>query len=109
MNSTNEDQQIINIDDYERLYEFNTEFYSSYDAQIIEEKFAIYLRNKEMNFEFTPNKYKLKFNDYLDDAQKQVEICMKILKVNDEINCVEFKMVKGIKEDFKKLYQIYKE
>jgi hypothetical protein len=97
------------MDDYERLYQFNTEFYTSYDAKIIEEKFVNYLRRKEMSYAFTPTKYKLKFNDFLDDPQKQVEICMKILKVNDEINCIEFKMVKGIKEDFKKLYQIYKE
>ena len=61
MNSSNEDQPIINMDDYERLYEFNTEFYTSYDPQIIEVKFANYLRLKEMNNEFTPTKYKLKF------------------------------------------------
>ena len=88
MNSTNEDQPIINMDVYERLYEFYTEFFSSYDAQIIEVKFVNYLRLKEMNYEFTPTKYKLKFNDFLDDPQKQVEISMKILKVNDEINCI---------------------
>jgi hypothetical protein len=38
------------MDSYEKIYEFNTEFYSSYPPEMIEEAFIGYLTRK--NFEF---------------------------------------------------------
>jgi predicted nucleic acid-binding OB-fold protein len=79
------------MDKYEKLCEFNTEFYSSIEsiqAKIIEEEFLNYLRGKKMEYTLNPRKYKLKFFDSLDDEKEKVEICMKILKVNDEKVCI---------------------
>ena len=97
------------MDDYVKLYIFDTEFYSTNEAQLIQDEFLKYLERKYVSFTLNPIKYKLKFNDYLDNYENQLEICMKILKINDEIVCIRFKMVKGIKKEFKKLYLKYKE
>ncbi len=58
------------MDNYEKLYEFNTEFYSSNEfdkPQMIEEEFINYLRDKNMEFTLNPKKYTLKFFDFIDD------------------------------------------
>ena len=40
---SDENQISIKMDSYEKIYEFNTEFYSSYPPEIIEDAFINYL------------------------------------------------------------------
>ena len=43
------------------------------------------------------------------EQKNKTEICMRILKVNNEKVCIKFKMINGLKEDFIKLFIKYEE
>ena len=71
----------------------NTEFYSTLPAEEIEEEFISYLESKGMTYEKSEKKYKIKFSDSIDNSENifgqiKTEICMKILRVNDEKVCI---------------------
>lgn len=70
MNEQVEIQAIKEMEIYEKLYEFNTEFYSSYKPLMIEQEFINYLRDKDMKYSSNPNKYKLKFFDTLESENE---------------------------------------
>ena len=94
-----------NLEDYEQLYQSNTEFFSSYNPDMIEEALTEYLREKEkVEAKVAEGKYKIKFTlaSKAQGAQEvqNTDICVRILKVNDEKVCVEFQKMSGNQTTF---------
>ena len=95
------------LEDYEKLFANKTEFFSSYNPDMIEEALHEHLRQKE-NVEpvISDKKYKTKFTlktHYQCDQESQVqetEMCVRILKVDDNTVCVEFTKLKGNQTTF---------
>jgi hypothetical protein len=80
------------MDDYENVFSINTEFFSTYSPDMIEDALAYYIRNQlEIEPIFTKNKYKIKFS-IIDKEEKKppIEICVRILKTSNKKVCVEF-------------------
>lgn len=72
------------MDMYERIYNNNTEFFSSYNPDMIEEAFIQYLTNDKVEFKVSKNKYKIKFtkrgtDDFENTIPDNVDICIRIL------------------------------
>ncbi len=73
------------MDDYVKVFAINTEFFSTYSPDMIEDALANYIRNQlEIEPIFTKNKYKIKFF-VIDEEEKKpdIEICVRILKISD--------------------------
>lgn len=75
------------LEDYEKLFAHNTEFFSTYNPDMIEEALHEHLRQKE-NVEPVVNdkKYKTKFTlktQDQGDQEQETEICIRILKADD--------------------------
>jgi hypothetical protein len=81
------------MDKYEKVYAINTEFFSTYSPDMIEDALASYIRHQlEVEPTFTKNKYKIKFS-IIDKEEKKpnIEICVRILETtSNEKVCVEF-------------------
>lgn len=87
------------LEEYERLFAHKTEFFSTYNPDMIEDALHEHLREKE-NVEPVVNdkKYKTKFTLKTQDqgAQEQeTEMCVRILKADDSTVCVEFTKLRG--------------
>jgi hypothetical protein len=67
------------MDDYEKVFAINTEFFSTYSPDIIEDALKEYIRNK-LKFEpiQTKNKYKIKFS--IIDKEKKILILKSVLE-----------------------------
>jgi len=92
---------------YEKVFENNTEFFSSYTPDMIEEALLHHLKHVE-KVEATVNndKYKVKFTLVTKDSEvvQELKICVKILKVDDATVCVEFSKLSGSNERFQNHY-----
>lgn len=49
------------LEPYERVFTNNTEFFSTYNPDMIEEAFLQYLAKDKIEFKASKNKYKIKF------------------------------------------------
>lgn len=101
------------MDMYERIYNNNTEFFSSYNPDMIEEAFIQYLTNDKVEFKVSKNKYKIKFtkrgtDDFENTIPDNVDICIRILQVDDTKVCVEFTKMSGRQTTFLKHFEHYK-
>jgi len=86
------------IDAYKKVFSTNTEFYSTYNPDMIEEALLEHLKNENAEPIVNKNKYKVKFTLQTKDQGGQLQIiqmCMRILLVEDEKYCVEFQRISG--------------
>merc|ERR1719263_1123881 len=84
---------------YEKVFAQNTEFFSTCNPDLIEEALCEHLRNKlKVEPAVNKTKYKVKFSYESvgqDETKQNIEVCVRILKVDDEKVCVEFTKVSG--------------
>lgn len=83
------------MEEYIKAFEMKTQFFSTYHPDAIEHALCQYLRNQQkIEPKVNENKYKVKFQLVTQDqgevAQQVTDICVRILKVNDDMSCVEF-------------------
>ena len=82
-----------------KVFELKTQLFSSYHPDIIEDAILSHLRNvAKIEPKINEKKYKIKFQLVSKDQgdQEQVtEICIRILKVDEETICVEFQKLSG--------------
>jgi len=85
--------------DYEKVFATNTEFYSSWSPDLIEETLLDSLRAEKVEpSKVSKDTYKLRFtmtSKTQDGASHDVEICVRILKVSEGLYCVEFSKRNG--------------
>lgn len=90
-----------NMDLYYDLYSHKTQFFSSYNPDMIEEALLSELRNQKVEPDVSDSKYKIKFTIYGKDqvnleAPDNVEMVVRILRVPDQdVCCVEFSRLNG--------------
>lgn len=101
------------LDMYEQVFNNNTEFFSTYNPDMIEEAFLQYLQNDKVEFKVSKNKYKIKFtkrgtDDFENKVQDNVDICVRILQVDDSRVCIEFTKLAGRQTTFLKHFEHYK-
>jgi len=82
------------LDTYEHVFSQNTQFFSTYNPDMIEDALVEYLKNTlKVEPKLHDKKYKTKFTIACSDHQ--IEICVRILKVDDNRVCVEFSKLGG--------------
>lgn len=105
-----------NMDTYQKLFNHNTEFFSTYNPDMIEEAFVKCLRKEKIEPKVNKNKYKITFTKLGKDEmvtdeeiEDNVEICMRLLHAESEQKvCIEFTRLNGRKTTFFKLFENYK-
>lgn len=98
------------LDQYERIFNSNTEFFSTYNPDMIEEMLVGYLEKKQFEVKAKEDKYKIKYTlrgkDELDDKmQDDVDVCVRILQVDNSKVCVEFTKLSGKQTTFLKHFE----
>lgn len=83
----------------------NTEFFSNERAEDLLASIDLYLSEKQYKFQVSDNKYKVKFQVLYED-KPSVEGVVRVLKVNENQNCVEVSKVAGERPQF---FSEYKE
>ena len=102
------------LEEYQQVFSHNTEFFTSYSPDHIEETFVNYLRKEKIEPIVSKNKYKIKFlkkgmDELNSEVNDDVEMCVRILQVPDrDVFCVEFCKISGNQTTFLKLYEYYK-
>ena len=102
------------METYEQLFAHKTEFFSTYNPDMIEEALVNQLRKEKIEPVISKNKYKIKFtklgkDDFDNNVADDIEFCVRILLVPDEQKCcVEFTKVKGRQTTFLKHFENYK-
>ena len=87
-----------NIEEYERLFAANTEFFSTYGPDMIEQALLEELSKQGIKPKTKTDQYKVKFTMVSKDQSgmtTDVDICVRILKVNEQQVCVEFLKLAG--------------
>jgi len=101
------------MDPYEPVFVQNTEFFSTYNPDMIEEAMLIYIARTEIEVIVNNNKYKLKFKKTVKDEEtgevNELNICMRIFKVNQDKSCVEFTKLDGSEIHFYQEFINYKD
>lgn len=99
------------MEQYDDLVAHKTQFFSSYNPDMIEEAFIAYLRAEKCEPLVSKGKYKLKFtrygkDDFNPEASDNIEMCVRLLYVPDqELCCVEFTRLSGRQTTFLKHYE----
>jgi hypothetical protein len=85
------------LDDYEEVFLCNTEFGSSYGPDAIEGALLQTLRAKGIEAAVDGSKYKYKFTVHIEDTTGEFDLDVKIriLKKDEQINVVEIKRAEG--------------
>lgn len=102
-----------NLEKYERVFNNNTEFFSTYNPDMIEETLVNYLKNENFDVKTKEDKYKIKYtvrgtDDFENNVQDIVDICVRILQVDNSKVCVEFTKLSGRQTTFLKHFEHYK-
>lgn len=89
-----------NMDTYERIFNKNTEFFSTYNPDMIEEALIQYLVDEyKVEPRVNQGKYKMKFalqTKNIEGGDEESEVCVRILQVSDAEMCaVEFTKLGG--------------
>lgn len=82
------------IEEYVRLVNKNTEFFTTTDPSEMLEELAGYFEEKGYKFQISKDKYKIKVLITI-EGDEPVEITVKILKAAPEKYCVEFNRTNG--------------
>jgi len=89
------------LEDYEKLFAQNTEFFSTYNPDMIEEAILVNLRQQGVEpYKKCKDKYKLKFTMSTNDQSgtvNKVDIQIRILNVENKSVGVEFMRLDGDK------------
>ena len=104
------------MDEYEQVFANNSEFFSSYNPDMIEEAFIKYLVENNVEHKLNKEKYKIKFKLFVTDKFNEkvtdtIEVVMRILLVkgNDSNHCcVEFTRLSGRLSAFLTHLEMYK-
>jgi hypothetical protein len=89
------------MEEYDQAFDTNTEFFSSYNPDMIEEAFTKHLVDGGIEHQVNDKKYKIKFkkfvtDDYDSKVNEALEIVMRILLVKEQNKCcVEFTRKNG--------------
>lgn len=90
--------------DYENVFSQNTEYFTSCNPDLVEEALVQHLKDKEhVDAKVKDSHYKIKFKLVTkgqDANEEETEICVRILKVEEGKNCVEFTKLKGNQVNF---------
>lgn len=100
------------LDQYEKIFAQNTEFFSTYNPDMIEEAFIKHLRNEGIEPKTHEKKYKTKFMiKYSDQGgqEQEIKICMRILGVGEDEYCVEFQKLDGDQIRFHQYFSEFKD
>lgn len=101
------------MDPYEPVFVQNTEFFSTYNPDMIEEAMLSYLAGTQIEVIVNNNKYKMKFKKTVKDEEtgevNELNICMRIFKVNQDKSCVEFTKLDGSEIHFYQEFINYKD
>ena len=99
-----EQKPLKELVDYEQAFSCNTEFFSSCNPNSIEDGLLDYLQTLGVtDSKVNKDKYKVKFSITTkgqDSKDYKTEMCMRIMKVEDEKNCVEFIKLNGNNVNF---------
>lgn len=96
---------------YEKLILTNTEFFSTYNPDMIEEALIENLHQERVIPKVSKDQYKIKFTMVTKDQGGQTldtQICVRILQVDDNTVCVEFMKIGGDKIRFNEHFQDFK-
>ena len=101
------------LDSYVKTFDQMTEFYSTYNPDIIEQAMLTYLKNEKIEpTKVYENKYKMKFaktTKTQEGVMQTIEMQMQLLKCNDNTLCVEFsRRNNGDKQRFIEHYREFK-
>lgn len=86
------------LEAYEHLFKTNTEFFSTYNPDMIEDALKESLENLSVAPQMNKDKYKMKFTLTTKDQGGQIQnvaIVVRILNVDDKTVCVEFSRKEG--------------
>lgn len=101
-----------NMEDYEPIFAENTEFFSTYNPDMIEQALIEYIRvDLQREPVVSDTKYKIKFSITSADqsgAQVLTKMCVRILRVDDKTVCVEFQKLEGNQHRFLEHYKDFK-
>ena len=111
------DEQLLKpqkkLGSYIKTFDQRTEFFSTFNPDIIEEAMITYLKSEKIEPKLYDNKYKMKFakkTKTQEGLMQTIEMQMQILKCNDSTLCVEFtKCGSGDKQRFIEHYREFKE
>lgn len=121
--ATDASQQFDNSDDslfkpqkpleqHEKLFAQNTEFFSTYNPDMIEEAVLVDLRRQGVEpYKKCKDKYKLKFTLSTNDQSgtvNKVDIQIRILNVDNKMVSIEFMRLDGDKQRFNEHYLTFK-
>lgn len=109
---------------YEEVPGYNnrTKFFSEFNPDFIEDSLKVYFSQNAVNPQYSDHKYEIEFTikskfslfledhseDDIDEQEKfaeYTEICIRILKVNEKLACVEFSKLNGTSENFYQHFQ----
>lgn len=99
------------MDIYDDLVAHKSQFFSSYNPDMIEEALVAYLRAEKTEPLVSKGKYKVKFqkygkDDFTPEANDNVEMSVRMLLVPEqELCCVEFTRLSGRHMTFLKHYE----
>lgn len=102
------------LEAYNKIFEENTEFFSTYNPDVIEKALLDYLKSQNTPVvpKVSKNKYKMKF-EMTSKAQSglvtTIFICVRILAVDDQTVCVEFMRLGGDQISFNKVFKEFKD
>ena len=86
------------LEPYCRVFTNNTQFFSTYNPDMIEFALVKHIESQDMKTLVSKNKYKVKFTIVTKDQGDQTletEICVRILEVDKSLYCVEFSKLSG--------------
>lgn len=91
-------QPFKTLDAYEKVFATNTQFFSTYNPDMIEDALKESLENQSIEPVISDKKYKMKFELQTKDQGGQLQqckMCVRILKVDEQTVCVEFTKLGG--------------
>ena len=83
---------------YEKIFNTNTEFFSSCNPDLIEDQSLVNLKEHGVQPKISDSKYKLKFDIFSKDNSgnnQEVKMTIRILRVDEQKYCVEFTKLAG--------------
>jgi len=79
------------LDPYVPIVNKNTELFSVYSAETLLDALKAYCTEKVLKYEIVKDKYKMKIHF----PSEEIDICCKILSMDEDTNCIEFNRQRG--------------
>ena len=95
------------IDEYVRIVAKNTEFFSTYDPETLLGMMASYAKEQQgAKIQFAKDKYKATIQ--IPTERENLSFKVRVLKVDQEKNCLEFSRVSGDQLEFFEVFNTIK-